>query len=125
MTKFEQALETCEKILTGVELGTMSTSSMLMMCLRVARLTNDEDAITWLQYENSGYPEDENGFIFANAWKVGWKHGRGSYDKEKKKETPDSGHNSCIFTKLYFHISYVGMSGDFLFTFGVCGIQWI
>lgn len=85
MTKFEQALETCEKILTGIELGTMNTSSMLMMCLRVARLTNDEDAITWLQYENNGYPRNEKGYILSKAWEIAWNHGRGSYDKDKGK----------------------------------------
>lgn len=51
MTKYEQALEACEKILTGIELGTLTTSAMLMLCLRVARLTNDEDVIRWLEYE--------------------------------------------------------------------------
>ncbi|MBE6808940.1 MAG: hypothetical protein E7524_05655 [Ruminococcaceae bacterium] len=85
MTKFEQALETCEKILTGIELGTLTTSSMLMMCLRVARLTNDTDAIEWLEYENSGYPQDEDGYILSRAWKIGWKHGRGYFNKEKEK----------------------------------------
>lgn len=85
MTKFEQALETCEKILTGIELGTLTTSSMLMMCLRVARLTNDTDAIEWLEYENSGYPQDEDGYILSRAWKIGWKHGRAYFNKEKEK----------------------------------------
>ena len=85
MTKFEQALETCEKILTGIELGTLSTSSMLMMCLRVARLTNDIDAIEWLQYENSGYPRNENGYIISKAWSIAFNKGRGSYNKDKEK----------------------------------------
>ncbi len=85
MTKFEQALETCEKIMTGIELGTLSTSSMLMMCLRVARLTNDSDAIEWLQYENSGYPRDEDGHVFSEAWNTAYNRGRGSYNKDKQK----------------------------------------
>ncbi len=85
MTKFEQALETCDKILTGVELGTLTTSSMLLLCLRVARLTNDVEAIEWLQYENSGYPRNQDGYILSNAWDVAWKHGHGSYNKDKEK----------------------------------------
>lgn len=85
MTKHEQALETCEKILTGIELGTLSTSAMLMMCLRVARLTNDTDAISWLRYENGGYPRNEDGKILSEAWEIAWKHGRGSYNKDKQR----------------------------------------
>lgn len=85
MTKFEQALETCEKILTGIELGTLATSSMLMMCLRVARLTNDTDAIEWLQYENSGYPRDEDGRVISEAWNTAYNRGRGSYNKDKQR----------------------------------------
>jgi len=85
LTKFEQALETCEKILTGIELGTLTTSSMLMMCLRVARLTNDTDAIEWLQYENSGYPRDEDGRVISEAWNTAYNRGRGSYNKDKQR----------------------------------------
>ena len=85
MTKFEQALETCEKILTGIEMGTLTTSSMLMMCLRVARLTNDTDAIEWLQYENRGYPRDKDGHVLSEAWNIAYQRGRGSYNKDKKK----------------------------------------
>ena len=85
MTKYEQALEACEKILTGVELGTLTTSAMLMLCLRVARLTNDEDVIQWLEYENSGYPRNENGHIVSVAWSCAWKNGRGSYNEKKEK----------------------------------------
>ena len=63
MTILEQALVTCNQILEGVELGTLSTSSVLLQCLRVARLINDVDAITWLQYEYGGYPQDKKGYI--------------------------------------------------------------
>lgn len=85
LTKFEQALETCEKILTGIELGTLNTSSMLMMCLRVARLTNDTDAIEWLQYESGGYPRNDDGHIISSAWGIAYKHGRGYLNKDKQK----------------------------------------
>ena len=91
MTKSEQALETCEKILTGIELGTLSTTSMLLLCLRVARLTNDADAIEWFQYENGGYPRDENGHVISKAWNIAYNNGRGSYSNDKKK---------VIFTEL-------------------------
>ena len=85
MTKSEQALEICEKILEGVELQTLSTSSILLLCLRVARLLNDTEALIWLQYENGGYPQTENGNIVSSAWQIAYENGRGSYNKDKQK----------------------------------------
>lgn len=91
MTKSEQALEICDKILEGVELQTLSTSSVLLLCLRVARLLNDTEALIWLQYENSGYPLTEDGHVVSSAWKIAYDNGRGGYNKDKKK---------IIFTEL-------------------------
>lgn len=85
MNKSEQALKCCEKVLEGIELGTITISSALLLCIRVARLLNDVDALKWLQYESSGYPTDEDGYIIREAWQIAYDNGRGSYNKEKKK----------------------------------------
>ena len=84
MTKHEQALECCEKILDAIELGTCTISSALLLCLRVARLLNDTYALTWLQYESSGYPKDKDGYILHDAWQIAFENGRGYYNENKK-----------------------------------------
>ena len=86
MTKSEQALKTCEQVLEGVELGTLTTSSVLLQCLRIARLINDAEAITWFQYEYGGYPKSENGHILKDAFQVAYKNGRGSITKDGTQE---------------------------------------
>lgn len=77
MNKIEKALDSCEKVLDGIEEGTISTSSALLLCLRIARLLNDQNAITWLQYEYGGYPRTEDGHIEHKAWEIAYNNGRG------------------------------------------------
>ncbi len=85
MTKTEEALETCKKILDGIELGTLSISSAALLCLRIARLLNDINSIYWLQCETGGYPRTNDGHIINKAWELAYIHGRGSYNKDKQK----------------------------------------
>lgn len=85
MTKTEEALEACKKVLDGIELNTISISSAALLCLRIARLLKDTESIYWLQYETSGYPKEADGLIDDNAWNVAYAHGRGYYNKEKQK----------------------------------------
>ncbi|EML1139379.1 hypothetical protein KWK98_019370 [Clostridioides difficile] len=80
MSKIEKALEATEQVLEGIEDQTLSTSSALLKCLKIARLLNDIESLTWLQYEYSGYPKDKNGNIINKAWNVGNNHGRGFID---------------------------------------------
>ncbi|SCY19923.1 hypothetical protein SAMN02910370_01673 [Lachnospiraceae bacterium XPB1003] len=58
MDRIENALVACEKVINGIEDETISTSSALLQCSKIARLTNDEEAIIWFQYEYGGYVED-------------------------------------------------------------------
>lgn len=90
MNKRETALTTCENVLSGIECNTISVSSALLQCLRIARLLGDTDAIEWLQYEYGGYTVTPSGHIENRAWTVANKHGRGY--REKKEE--------YIFTEL-------------------------
>lgn len=90
MNKAEKALKTCENILEGIEDDTITTSSALLQCLKVARLLNDQTAIIWLQYEYGGYPKTKDGHIQSDAWKIAYKNGRG-YVKDEK---------TYIFTEL-------------------------
>ena len=50
-----QALEACEKVINGIEDGTITTSSALLQCMKIARLVNDFEAQEWLGYEYGGY----------------------------------------------------------------------
>ena len=81
-TKRERALEACEKAINGIEEGTISVLSVLLLCKKIARLVNDLDGMEWLNYEYSGYPN--NNGIPPDAWKVGVKHGRMYRTKDKE-----------------------------------------
>lgn len=85
MNKIEKALITCENVLDGIESDTVSASSALLQCLRIARLLNDTESIIWLQYEYGGYPRDEKGYIENEAWEIGYKNGRGYIQDGQKK----------------------------------------
>lgn len=74
--KVRKALEACDKVLNGLEDETISISSGLKLCLKIARLTNDEINLKWLMYESGGYPITKDGFIEHGAFKIASKHGR-------------------------------------------------
>lgn len=93
--KRSQALETCEKVMEGIENGTTSVSASLLMCKRIARLVNDLDGQEQLNYEYGGYPRADDGFVLHKAWEVGAMHGRLYKSKNK-----DGSFSSCIFTEL-------------------------
>lgn len=81
--KVEKALLACDKVIDGIEDETITTSSALLLCLKIARLTNDADAIIWLQYECSGYPLNDHGYIEQAAFNIANKHGRGIREEGK------------------------------------------
>jgi len=90
--KIQLALDLSEELLNGIELETLSTSSAALRCLRLARLVSDKHSVQWFQYETSGYTTTEDGYIENEAFKIGFKNGRGYYSNDDKKPR--------IFTEL-------------------------
>lgn len=74
--KKAQALVACEKVINGIEDGTISISSALLLCKKVARLVNDDVGMIWLTYELEGYPRTNDGHVDKKAWEIGETHGR-------------------------------------------------
>lgn len=93
--KRKQALKACDKVINGIEDGTISVSSSLLLCKQIARLVNDIEGQQWLEYEYSGYPRGKDGRILHDAWNIGAVHGR-SFPFTNK----DSSQVTCIFTEL-------------------------
>lgn len=90
--KIQLALQLSEELLTGIEMETLSTTSIALRCLRLARLMSDRKSVQWLQYETSGYPRTKDGFIENESFQIGFDNGRGCYSEEDKKRS--------IFTEL-------------------------
>lgn len=84
--KLQKALELSEEILEKIELEEESLESIALKCLRLARLTNDNDGMEWLQYEIKGYKRSNDGKIDRDAFKIAKEHGRSYIDKKDKKE---------------------------------------
>lgn len=80
-----QALEACDKVINGIEDGTITVSSALLQCLKIARLVNDIDGQEWLRYEYGGYPKTDDGFVTSSAWDIAVRYGRSYIDSEDKK----------------------------------------
>ena len=47
-TRRLQAMDACEKVITGIEDGGITTSSALLLCKKIARLVNDSEGEEWL-----------------------------------------------------------------------------
>ena len=94
-SKRERALDACDKVINGIEDGTITVSSSLLMCKKIARLVNDLEGQEWLAYEYGGYPRDNNGYILHRAWQIAAIHGR-SYQFTDK----DGKNNNAIFIEL-------------------------
>lgn len=92
-SKREQALIACEKVINGIEDGTISVSSSLLLCKKIARLVNDIESQEWLDYEYGGYP-NSNG-IPPHAWQIGTTHGR-----KYKAKNKDGKLQEYMFTEL-------------------------
>lgn len=94
-SKREQALEACDKVINGIEDGTISVSSSLLLCKKIARLVNDLDGQEWLEYEYGGYPKGSDGHISQKATQIADDHGRSFRSEDEKGE-----YNTYIFTEL-------------------------
>lgn len=94
-TRRVQAIEACDKVINGIEEGSLTVSSSLLLCRKIALLVNDEEGQNWLAYENNGYPYGENGGITNSAWKIAVRHGRQCQIKGADGKT-----RVVIFTEL-------------------------
>lgn len=94
VSKRQQALAACEKVINGIEDETISVSSSLLLCKKIARLVNDLEGQEWLTYEYGGYPRGNKGIPFP-AWRIGIKHGRQYQDKDINGNVTDG-----LFTAL-------------------------
>lgn len=83
-TRRLQAMDACEKVITGIEDGGITTSSALLLCKNIARLVNDTEGQEWLSYEYGGYPTTKEGYITDRSWKLAIRHGRSFYSKDKE-----------------------------------------
>lgn len=79
--KIAEALGACEKVINGIERDDMNVSTAALCCMRIARLTNDEENFQWLLYETGGYPKNGMNSIKKDAWEIAYKKGR-SYTKD-------------------------------------------
>ncbi len=84
-TKRLQALEACDKVINGIEDDTVTVSSALLQCMKIARLVNDIDGQEWLSYEYGGYPKTDKGLVTNSGWDIAIRHGRSFISNEDKK----------------------------------------
>src|SRR5687767_12141853 len=83
-----EAFELSAEILKALELGQAPLSSISLKAVRLARLLNDEENETLLQYEARGYPKNPKPLTaaeweMANRARRGYKH----FDVTKKQFT--------------------------------------
>ncbi len=82
MDKIELALQLSEEILSGIETGSLNTSTVALRSLRLARLISDATAIQWFQYETTGYPTESDGHMENQAFIIACNHGRNLISNE-------------------------------------------
>ena len=83
-TKIEEALKVSEDILNSFEDYTQKVSSVLLKCLKLARLMEDEEAIEWLSCELHGYKSSKDG-IPSDLFELGASHGRENNKTDEEK----------------------------------------
>lgn len=71
-----EALELSEEILKNFELKEIATQSIVLKCLRLARLINDFEGVEWLKQEAHGFELTKEGKMTNLAWELSKRSGR-------------------------------------------------
>jgi len=66
--KTTEILELAEEILKNIELNEIPLRNVVLKCARLARLTNNQQAMDMFNYELASYPQDENGYVLFAAF---------------------------------------------------------
>lgn len=87
--RIKECTELSAEILKNFELSELPASKIILKCLRLCRLLNDEDGILLFTYESSGYPKTSTG-LSSDVWRIAKIAGRcyiNSKDKEEYANT--------------------------------------
>lgn len=74
--KREEALRLAEDLLADIELDRIKPASVARKASRLARLIDDAEAIDWLGFEVSGYPNGGSGKLPTVQWDAAVRSGR-------------------------------------------------
>ena len=81
--RIKECTELASEILKNFELSELPISNIILKCLRLCRLLNDEDGILLFTYESSGYPSTPDGMTY-DSWRIAQIAGRRYKVKENK-----------------------------------------
>ena len=81
--RIKECTELASEILENFELSELPISNIILKCLRLCRLLNDEDGILLFTYESSGYPSTPDGMTH-DSWRIAQIAGRRYKVKENK-----------------------------------------
>ncbi len=62
----KHCLDLARELLDDIELSKLSPEQLLLKTMRLARIRDDEDTRTWLNYELKGYPNTDSGQKFMS-----------------------------------------------------------
>ena len=82
-----------EEILKNIELSELPFKSIILKCLRLCRLLNDETGVKLFTYEATGYPINDKGKLTSEAWELCLLSGRRHFEKDK-----DGNYDEYAFT---------------------------
>ncbi|MFP3667782.1 hypothetical protein SB717_21795 [Priestia sp. SIMBA_032] len=95
----EEALQLSEEILKNFELSEIPTQHILLKCLRLARISNDFEALEWLNQEANGFDFDAKGFMTQTAWAASAKSGRRYFTDDPKSKAAKPKKVEMAFTQ--------------------------
>lgn len=75
-SKREEALRLAEELLADIELERIKPASVARKASRLARLIDDVEAIEWLGFEVSGFPNAGSGKLTPDEWGAAVRSGR-------------------------------------------------
>jgi hypothetical protein len=87
--KNKEILKLAEEILKNLELNEIPLGNVILKCMRLARLSNDQESIKLFNYEINGYPKDDKGYVLAEAFTLARQVNRVFRNKNKSSIMQD------------------------------------
>lgn len=91
--KKQECTVLAEEILKNIELSELPFKSIILKCLRLCRLLNDETGVKLFTYEATGYPINDKGKLTSESWELCLLSGRRHFEKDK-----DGNYDEYAFT---------------------------